>query len=108
MEEYEIVLESPMGPRNGSLRFEEKNGEVTGTLILLGYENPVTGKCFGEHMLKLFHRLSTQISDLTCVSTLETDKNRIFGELNSGRSTMKRHGTKISQTKAENEINGEE
>ena len=42
MEEYEIVLESPMGPRNGSLRFEEKNWEVTGTLILLGYENPVT------------------------------------------------------------------
>lgn len=45
MKQYKMVLESQLGPREGTLRLEEDNGLLKGTITLLGYENPVSGEC---------------------------------------------------------------
>ena len=38
-EQYDILLESPLGERSGTLCWTERNGAVEGTLTLLGFEN---------------------------------------------------------------------
>ena len=43
-EQYDILLESPLGERSGTLCWTERNGAVEGTLTLLGFENSVTGQ----------------------------------------------------------------
>ena len=97
MEEYRIVLESQLGPRNGTLRLDGKNGAVTGTLTLLGHDNSVSGQWISTHSLHLSHHLHTAVSDLSCVSELELEGEKVFGMLYSNRDRMKLHGEKISK-----------
>ena len=93
MEEYRIVLESQLGPRDGTLRLEgEKAGTVTGSITLLGVENPVLGQWIGKHSLRLSHHLLTQVSDLECVSVFELDGDNISGTLQNDKTTMFWHG----------------
>ena len=88
MEQYKIVLESQLGPREGILRLEDRNELLKGTITLLGYENPVSGEWTGEHSIRLSHHLHTQISDLSCVSRLEIQGDTITGTLQNGRNMM--------------------
>ena len=108
MEQYKIVPESQLGPREGMLQLEEQNGALKGTITLLGYENPVSGEWTGEHSLWLSHHLHTQISDLPCVSVFEMGGNTISGTLQNGRNVMKWHGEKESGKKGGNAENGGE
>lgn len=106
MEKYKVILESQLGPREGLLQIEDENGTPTGSLTLLGYENPVSGEWTGERSFRLFHHLHTQVSDLSCVSVFEIDGNRIFGSLQNDRNMMKWHGEKILGKKGGKEKNG--
>lgn len=99
MERYRVVLESQLGPREGLLQIEDENGTPTGILMLLGYENPVSGEWTGDHSFRLFHHLHTQVSDLTCVSVFKLDGNRLSGVLQNGRNVMKWHGEKMISKK---------
>lgn len=103
MDEYKMVLESQLGPREGTLRLEEHNGEVEGTISLLGYENGVLGERTGGNTLRLSHHLKTIVSDLSCVSLLETEGNKIFGILQNNRNTMQWYGEKMTEKKDGNE-----
>lgn len=95
MEEYRIVLESQLGPRSGTLRFEMRDGGVTGLITLLGHENPAFGRCTGTDSLCLSHHLHTAVSDLACVSELKLVGKKICGTLYCDRYHMKLHGEKI-------------
>ena len=58
MEEYRIVLESQLGPREGTLQLEGgKEGAVSGWITLVGEKNAVQGRWIGAHLLQLFHHL---------------------------------------------------
>ena len=60
MEEYRIVLESQLGPREGSLLLEERgNGVLVGSITLLGVENPVQGERKDKNFIRLSHHLQT-------------------------------------------------
>lgn len=41
---YDIVMETPMGPRYGSIRLNENQGELVGTIRILQHENAVKGQ----------------------------------------------------------------
>lgn len=92
MDRYSVILESQLGPRTGTLRLEDIDGALNGTLTLLGYENPVSGEWVGEHSLRLSHHLRTQVSELSCVSVFELEGDRITGTLINGQNIMKWHG----------------
>lgn len=93
MKEYRIVLESQLGPRDGTLRLEEeKAGTVTGSITLLGVENPAFGQWNSKHSLQLSHHLRTQVSDLECISVFELDGDNISGTLQNDKTTMLWHG----------------
>lgn len=100
MEEYKVVLESQLGPREGSLRFAEQEGKLQGVLTLLGFENPVSGERTGDGSFHLCHHLRTLVSDLVCDSEFELKGNGISGILYNGRNVMQWHGEKISEEKA--------
>jgi hypothetical protein len=108
MEQYKIILESQLGPREGTLQLEDRNGRLKGTITLLGYENPVSGKRIGKHLIRLSHHLHTQISDLSCISVFEMEGNTITGTLQNDQNVMKWHGKKENSKKGGNAENGGE
>lgn len=108
MVQYKVVLESQLGPREGMLRLKEQDGVLTGVIILLGYENPVSGERTGDHSIRLSHHLHTQISDLSCVSVFELDGDTITGTLQNDQNVMKWHGEKETDKKGGNAENGGE
>lgn len=86
MEEYTIVLESQLGPREGTLQLEGgKEGAVSGWITLVGEKNAVQGRWIGAHLLQLFHHLRTQISNLECVSVLRLEGIRSRAPCRMGR-----------------------
>lgn len=106
MEQYKIVLESQLGPREGTLQMEDQNGILKGTITLLGYENSVLGEWTGEHSIRLSHHLQTKISNLSCVSVFKIERDTITGILKNGRNRMKWYGEKESGKKGGNTDNG--
>ena len=108
MEQYRIVLESQLGPRKGTLQLEDQNGTLTGTITLLGYENPVSGEWTGEHSIRLSHHLHTKISGLSCVSVFEMEGDTITGILQNDWNVMKWHGERECGKKGRNIENGGE
>ena len=47
-QEYYITLHSQLGPRDGTLSIAADGSLLSGTLTLLGFENPVTGRMEGD------------------------------------------------------------
>lgn len=106
MEEYRIVLESQLGLREGTLRWNEENqGTVTGTITLLGVENAASGEWIGEHSLRLSHHLRTRVSDLECVSVFDLKDGKLSGTLRNEKNTMFWHGEKLISGKGGEEEN---
>lgn len=109
MKEYRIVLESQLGPREGTLRLEDaKERAVTGAITLLGVENAALGEWTGEHSLRLSHHLRTRFSDLECTSVFELNGDKISGTLQNDRNTMLWHGEKVTVKKGGNGQNAGE
>ena len=95
METYEITLESQLGPRKGTLLLNVIGKEVTGTLSLLGFDNPVCGQWISGRHLRLLHHLRTRMSDIPCESTLELIQGNLTGTANTSKGKMPWHGRKL-------------
>lgn len=106
MDQYKIVLESQLGPREGMLQLEEENGALKGTITLLGYENPAFGEWTGPHSFRISHHLRTLVSDLSCVSVFKTEEDKIIGTLQNGWNRMRWHGEKQTAKKGVHAENG--
>ena len=94
---YEIVLDSQLGQRRGTLTIEKCGGQVDGILSLLGFDNPVTGRQEGEKLC-LQHELQTLLSRFLCRSELEIHGNKLGGTVFLDRVHMKIYGRKSSET----------
>ena len=103
MDAYKLLLKSQLGPREGTLRLNQDHGAVTGTLTLLGYENPVCGEWTGSHSFSISHHLRTAVSDLACTSEFEVTEGRLSGTMRTGRTVMAWAG---EQLPAEKDGNG--
>lgn len=109
MKEYRVVLESQLGPREGTLRLEaEKAGAVTGSITLLGVENAALGEWIGEHALRLSHHLRTQVSNLECISVFRLEGDKLSGTLQNDKTTMLWHGEKVTAKRGGDEQNAGE
>lgn len=106
MDKYNMTLVSQLGPREGTLQLEDQDGVLKGTIGLLGFENPVTGQWTGERSFRLFHHLRTLVGNLSCVSTLELEGNKIYGILRNGQYVMQWHGEKTTSIEGGGKGNG--
>ena len=93
---YHIIVDSPLGERPGELTLYESPEGVSGTMTLLGWDNPVAGAREGDS-LRLEHRLHTLVSDLRCVTTLRPAPGGLAGTVQAGRVRMDLRGTKFER-----------
>ena len=95
-EQYDILLESPLGERSGALCWTERNGAVEGTLTLLGFENSVTGQREGR-ILTLTHPLRTVLSTLHCETRAELLGDALAGTVCFRRSQFRLRGKRSKE-----------
>ena len=95
--DYHIVVDSQLGPRQGTLTMEEHDNVISGILSLLGFENRVEGRREGR-TLYLRHKLRTLVSQLSCQSELELQQDTLAGTIHSEFGSMEIRGEKITET----------
>ena len=106
MARYQVIVESPLGERSGTLILSECGGAVTGTLALLGVNNPVTGSREGE-TLTLRHTLHTALNAFECSTQLHEADDTLRGIVYIGVVRMPLHGQKIEEaTEKEHQAHG--
>ena len=91
---YQIIVDSPLGSRSGVLALRETAGRVTGTLSLLGGDNPVEGTREGQ-TLHLRHALRTRVSQLDCETALRLADGAMEGTIRVGPTCMQIRGTAL-------------
>lgn len=89
---YSITVESPMGLRAGVLELSRAQEEVTGTLSLLGFTQPVRGEVTDPGQLRLTHQLRTAVSQMDCQSLLTLSQDGISGMMYTPQGGMPLHG----------------
>ena len=94
MATYQITLDSPLGQRSGRLTLREADGQLGGTLSLLGTDNPVTGTRDGP-LLWMHHPLRTKVSQLDCETTLRLADDAAEGTIRVGPTCMRIWGTAL-------------
>ena len=99
-ESYDIVLDSQLGERRGTLTIDSEDGCVHGRITLVGFDNAVTGESRGG-VLYLRHELQTLMSRLKCRSVIHLAGEALTGTVDAGGAVMKLRGIKKSQTGAE-------
>ena len=106
MARYQVIVESPLGARSGTLILYERGGAVTGALSLLGVSNPVTGSREGE-TLTLRHTLQTALNAFTCETRLRDEGVVLRGIIHIGVVRMPLRGQKIEEaTEKEHQAHG--
>ena len=92
-QKYDVVLDAQLGQRFGTLVLNEADGNISGSFFLLGFDNPVSGRCINQ-VLELKHKLRTALSTLDCETHVELRDNELFGVVKSQYSRMNLHGRK--------------
>ena len=95
-ESYDIVLDSQLGERHGTLTIDSEDGHVRGRISLVGFDNAVTGENRGG-VLYLRHELSTLMSTLKCRSVICLAGETLTGTVETGGAVMKLRGTRKDQ-----------
>ena len=94
---YEIVVESQLGPRHGMLYMEENDDIISGNLSLLGFKNRVSGERDGQ-IFRLRHQLRTLVSHFSCQTELDICGDTLSGRICFDRGSMKIHGKRAAKT----------
>ena len=69
-EQYQVTIQSQMGPREGVLTLSYQGNYVTGSLDLVGYVNTIQGVRAADGTLHLFHPIQTAVSTIPCETVL--------------------------------------
>ena len=102
-ESYDIVLDSQLGERRGTLTIDSESGCVRGRISLVGFDNAVTGERRGG-VLYLRHELSTLMSTLKCRSVIRLAGEILTGTVDTGGAVMKLRGTRKPKGAEQDEI----
>ena len=106
MARYQVVVESPLGERRGVLDLHGNSESISGTLSLLGVDNPVSGSREGETLL-LRHTLHTSLNALECTTQLREEFNTLQGIVRVGVVNMPLRGQRIEEgTGKEQRVHG--
>ena len=93
-QEYYITLHSQLGPRDGTLSIAANGSLLSGTLTLLGFENPVTGRMEGDGTVILSHPLQTAIDSYPCRSVFSSWGATLQGIVYLGTCSMRWSGVR--------------
>ena len=104
-EQYQVTIQSQMGPREGVLTLSYQGSYVTGSLDLVGYVNKVQGVRGADGMLHLFHSIQTVVSTIPCETVLNLQAGNLRGTSTSKSARMRWEGTLLySEPQEETEL----
>lgn len=94
MDLYEITIDSPLGPKAGTLTVEYTENQVSGVLSALGHDNPFSGERTGETSIRIRGELCTAFNTLPCEAVLDFGREQVAGTARAGGVTLPIHGVK--------------
>ena len=94
-EQYQVTIQSQMGPREGVLTLSYQGNYVTGSLDLVGYVNTIQGVRAADGTLHLFHPIQTAVSTIPCETVLNLREGNLRGTSTSKSARMRWEGTLI-------------
>lgn len=94
-EQYQVTIQSQMGPREGVLTLSYQGNYVTGSLDLVGYVNTIQGVRAADGTLHLFHPIQTAVSTIPCETVLNPRAGSLQGTSTSKSARMRWEGTLI-------------
>ena len=106
-EQYQVTIQSQMGPREGVLTLRYQGSYVTGSLDLVGYVNMVQGVQAADGTLHLFHPIQTVVSTIPCETVLSLHAGELYGTSTSASKSarMRWEGTLLySEPQEETEL----
>lgn len=62
---FNITMHAPLGPRYGQLRFTQCSDSISGTLALLGSNNPFTGHITENGLIEFSGKLTSKINSFS-------------------------------------------
>ena len=96
-EQYQVTIQSQMGPREGVLTLSYQGSYITGSLDLVGYVNTVRGVQAEDGTFHLFHPIQTVVSTILCETVLSRQAGSLRGTSTSKSVRMRWEGTLIHQ-----------
>ena len=96
-EQYQVTIQSQMGPREGVLTLSYQGNYVTGSLDLVGYVNTIQGVRAADGTFHLFHPIQTAVSTIPCETVLNLRAGSLQGTSTSKSARMRWEGTLIHQ-----------
>lgn len=96
-ERYQVTLFSQLGPRAGTLTLERRGARVTGTLELVGFQNPLEGERLPGGSLLLRHQLHTAMRDFSCITRLELQGRGLTGWTTAPECRMRWSGVRLQE-----------
>ena len=104
-EQYQVTIQSQMGPRKGVLTLRYRGDRVTGSLEMVGYVNTVQGVRTEDGTIHLVHPIRTVISTIPCETVLYLQAGNLRGTSTSKSARMRWKGTLIHpETQEESEL----
>ena len=100
-EQYQVTIQSQMGPREGVLTLSYQGNYITGSLDLVGYVNAVQGVQAADGTIHLFHPIQTVVSAIPCETVLSRQAGSLHGTSTSKSAQMRWEGTLIHQESQE-------
>lgn len=94
-EQYQVTIQSQMGPREGVLTLSYQGNYITGSLDLVGYVNTIQGVQAADGTLHLFHPIQTAVSTIPCETVLNLRAGNLRGTSTSKSARMRWEGTLI-------------
>ena len=95
--QYQVTIQSQMGPREGVLTLSYQGSYITGSLDLVGYVNTVQGVLAADGTLHLFHPIQTVVSTIPCETVLSRRAGSLRGTSTSKSARMRWEGTLVHQ-----------
>ena len=96
-EQYQVTIQSQMGPRKGVLTLRYRGDRVIGSLEMVGYVNTVQGVRTEDGTIHLVHPIRTVISTIPCETDLELHGGCLRGTTTSRTARMRWEGSLIHQ-----------
>ena len=95
-QQYQILLENPMGPKKGILSLKIENPIITGVFSLLGHDNILSGILTDTGEYCLSHTLHSALCMIPCQSRWKRTKNELSGIVQSAYGCWRCCGTLLT------------
>lgn len=79
MERYDITLDSPLGPKPGTMTLAYTDDQVSGILSVLGHDNPFSGERHGADQIVVHGSVRTLFGALPSEVTLRFEGGTVTG-----------------------------